>query len=148
MADFDQLSMEMLMNKSQYDKYLSKTNPAESNARKKFHKSIKRHKPEILKLTKQFLDDPTTDFNLSVNAILENYAKTVIQYIQMKSIDNKTNGGCYENDYDEDEGESKSDESEEDNDSGDEGTANSDTYIPNRRVESFWGKQINKGTNK
>ena len=144
MADFDQLSMEMLMNKSQYDKYLSKTNPAESNARKKFHKSIKRHKPEILKLTKQFLDDPTTDFNLSVNAILENYAKTVIQYIEMKSIDNKTNGGCYENDYDE--GESKSDESEEDNDSGEEDTANSDTYIPNRRVESFWGKQINKGT--
>ena len=121
MADFDQLSMEMLMNKSQYDKYLSK-------------------------LTKQFLDDPTTDFNLSVNAILENYAKTIIQYIEMKSIDNKTNGGCYENDYDEDEGESKSDESEEDNDSGEEGTASPDTYIPNRRVESFWGKQINKGT--
>ena len=92
MSDFDKLSMELLMNKSQYQKYLSQTDPTKHEEHQRFLKSIKKHKREILKLTNQFLDDPDTDFNLSINEMFSNYAKSLIQYIEMKQLDEKTNG--------------------------------------------------------
>lgn len=139
MTDFDKLSMEILMNKSQYQKYLSQTNPEKHNAHKEFIKSVKKHKYKILKLTNQFLDDPTTDFNLSINEMFENYAKALIQFIEMKELDQQTNGGCYESDYQDKENDAFDDDKNED-----ETCLGKNNYIPNRSVESFWGKSVSK----
>tara|TARA_B100000035_G_C21035556_1_gene570718 strand:- start:729 stop:1133 length:405 start_codon:yes stop_codon:yes gene_type:complete len=132
MSDFDKLSMELLMNKSQYQKYLSQTDPTKHEEHQRFLKSIKKHKREILKLTNQFLDDPDTDFNLSINEMFSNYAKSLIQYIEMKQLDEKTNGGCYDSDIESDPDDTLFE-------------APTETYVPNRSIDSFWGNSISKG---
>tara|TARA_B100001175_G_scaffold64325_1_gene52501 strand:+ start:5785 stop:6222 length:438 start_codon:yes stop_codon:yes gene_type:complete len=143
MTDFDKLNMEMLMNKKQYQKYLSKTDPDKHKVHLEFLKSVKKHKYEILKLTNQFLDNPNTDFNLSVNEMFETYAKSLIEFIEIKKLDQQTNGGCYENDYQDDENEAF-DKEQDDDENEDETYFGQDHYLPNRSIDSFWGKNITK----
>lgn len=143
MTDFDKLNMEMLMNKKQYQKYLSKTDPDKHQLHLDFLKSIKKHKYEMLKLTNQFLDNPDTDFNLSVNEMFETYAKSLIEFIEIKKLDQQTNGGCYENDYRDKENEAF-DKEQDDDENEDETYFGQDHYLPNRSIDSFWGKNITK----
>lgn len=143
MTDFDKLNMEMLMNKKQYQKYLSKTDPDKHQLHLDFLKSVKKHKYEMLKLTNQFLDNPDTDFNLSVNEMFETYAKSLIEFIEIKKLDQQTNGGCYENDYQDDENEAF-DKEQDDDENEDETYFGQDHYLPNRSIDSFWGKNITK----
>ena len=88
--------------------------------------------------------------------MFENYAKSLIQFIEMKQLDNQTNGGCYENDYEDTENDAfNEDECEDDDENDDDENFQDecstlvknnvlDHYIPNKTVDSFWGKTVSK----
>ena len=87
METFDKLSLELLSNRSQYNKYLYKSDPNRFGEQDKFLLSIQKNKERILELTREFLENPSKDFNLSVNEMFTNYAKILIQYLEMNDLD-------------------------------------------------------------
>jgi len=101
MENIDKLTLELLMNKTNYNKYMEKTNPEKHKEQREFHQKIKKFGPRIQHLTRKFLENPDFQINLEMNDMLEGYARTFIKYLEMKDLE-KTCSGCYEKEKDED----------------------------------------------
>jgi len=101
MENIDKLTLELLMNKTNYNKYMEKTNPEKHKEQREFHQKIKKFGPRIQHLTRRFLENPDFQINLEMDDMLEGYARTFIKYLEMKDLE-KTCSGCYEKEKDED----------------------------------------------
>ena len=58
MDGIDKLTLELLMNKTNYNKYIEKTNPEKHKEQREFHQKIKKYGPQIQGLTRRFLENP------------------------------------------------------------------------------------------
>ena len=101
MDGIDKLTLELLMNKTNYNKYIEKTNPEKHKEQREFHQKIKKYGPQIQGLTRRFLENPDYQINLEMNTMLEEYARTFIKYLEMKDLE-KICSGSYEKEKDED----------------------------------------------
>jgi hypothetical protein len=105
MENIDKLTLELLMNKTNYNKYMEKTNPEKHKEQREFHQKIKKFGPRIQHLTRKFLENPNYQINLEMNDMLEGYARTFIKYLEMKDLEKTccAGGGEYfEKEKDED----------------------------------------------
>lgn len=102
MENIDKLTLELLINKTNYNKYMEKTNPIKYKEQYEFHQKIKKYSPRIQHLTRKFLENPNYQINLDMNAMLEEYARTFIKYLEMKDLEKMGNGEYYQKEKDED----------------------------------------------
>ena len=101
----DKLTLELLMNKNHYQRYISQTNPKRYAEIQEYHDNIELHREQIENLTNEMLNDPQKQITTDVNEAFENYMKTLIKYFQIKKLEGgdsvkKTSG--YEGDDDDD----------------------------------------------
>ena len=89
MESIDKITLELLTNKQQYNKYLSKEDPAKYKEHREYLEKIRKYKTKILNLSKQFLEDPETSFNLEMNEMFSIFAKTTIRYIELRELENE-----------------------------------------------------------
>lgn len=92
MDNIDKLTLELLINKNQYRKYLSKTDPTKSKEYEDYLEQRQQYKDAILGLTEQLLDDPTLQINTELNEIFETYIKCAVKYFEIKEIEDKPYG--------------------------------------------------------
>ena len=85
----DQVTLELLMNKSQYHKLVSKTNPDEFYKIQSKYDEINDYKDDILELTKELLTNRYKNVSTEVNDSFDGYVKTVINHYKMKEIESK-----------------------------------------------------------
>jgi hypothetical protein len=101
----DKLTLELLMNKNHYQRYISQTNPKRYTEIQEYHDNIELYREQIDNLTTDMLNDPQKQITTDVNEAFENYMKTLIKYFQMKKLEGgnsgKKNSG-YEGDDDDD----------------------------------------------
>jgi len=83
----EQVTLELLMNKSQYHKYVSKNNPEEFGAIQTQHKDVDTYKDSILELTEELLTNKYKNVNTEVNELFDGYVKAVVNYFKMKEIE-------------------------------------------------------------
>jgi len=88
-ANIDQMTLELLMNKTQYQKYISKTNPKRYAEIQKYLASIQKYRGQIETMTETLLDNPEKPITTDVNEAFENYTRTLIKYFQMKNLEKK-----------------------------------------------------------
>jgi hypothetical protein len=62
MQPIDKLTLELLTNKSQYKKYLSKEDPKRFQENKEYLEKIQKNKSKILRITNEFLENPEKQF--------------------------------------------------------------------------------------
>lgn len=126
----DNITLELLMNKGQYNKYISKKHPEKYEKVKEFQGKLYKYKYDIIDLTKELLENPEKDISNDVNEIFEAYVKKLIHFFEMKEIDsgNLFTPRPYNND-DDDMMFEKIDEP---------------TSTPSNRGISLWGKRIIK----
>ena len=87
----DKLTLELLMNKSHYKRYIANTDPTKHTEMVKHNALITKYKYKIMTLTNDMLSDPSKQITTSVNEAFNGYVKTLIQYFQMKELENKSN---------------------------------------------------------
>lgn len=141
MDEIDKITLQLLTNKVQYNKYLSKEDPTKFREHQEYLEKVEKFKPKILNLSKKFLENPETSFNLEMDEMFSIFAKTSIKYLEMRELE-------MENLYNVEKDTEKGTESE-DTMFGtideeirlDEGLKNS------KEMNTFWGKAIKK-TNK
>ena len=132
------ITLNLLMNRSHHNKYISKTNPSEYKEEQKHLSLIRKYKNQILDITRELLNKPDKQITTDVNEIFDGYTKTIIRYLKMKEFENT---GKFDN-SDEDVLFGNVDESDDDVDE----SISDSTQSPNvsTHVSSFWGNQLVK----
>jgi len=87
----DKLTLELLMNKSHYKRYIANTDPTKHAEMVKHNALITKYKYKIMNITNDMLSDPSKQITTNVNEEFNGYVKTLIQYFQMKELENKSN---------------------------------------------------------
>jgi len=87
----DKMTLELLMNKTQYNKYISKTDPKKHAEIDEYLNNIKKYRRFISELTTDLLDEPNKPINIEINESFEYYIKSLIRYFKMKEIESANN---------------------------------------------------------
>jgi hypothetical protein len=152
MESLDKITLELLINKNQYNKYLVKEDPKKYELHKKYLETIQKYKSKILKITKNFVENPEFSLNLEMNEMFSIYFKTFIRYFEMQEVElqnfyNDTKTEEEENmlfgKIDEVENESEDEEEHEDQKKKNDFKLD-EALIFNKSMNSFWGKNIKK----
>jgi hypothetical protein len=96
-TELDELTLSLLMNKTQYRKYITQTDPAKNEVNRRFIKDNHLYRSKILEITARMLDTPDVQITTDVDKIFVAYTKTLVQYFQMKELEQQTkhnNGYC------------------------------------------------------
>lgn len=160
MDSLDKITLELLINKNQYNKYLSKEDPKKFEEHKTYLEKIRKYKNKILKMTHQFLENPDVSINLEMNEMFSIYFKTFIKYFDMQNVELNNFYNSNEKDENEEDtlfgkmdenNESESEEEQEKKEQTFEKKFNKETdfnldecIILSNTMHSFWGKNIKK----
>jgi hypothetical protein len=127
MENIDSLTLKLMSNKSQYNKYLSKTNPEKYKENADYLEKRRFYSDDIMNTIKSILflnKDITTD----VNESFEHFVKECIKYYEMKSLEKKSE---------------ESDDSDEDMLFGKMEESTNDPVPKNKNISNYayWGKK-------
>lgn len=86
-AEINKLTLELFMNKGQYQKYLGKTDPKKYEEHKQYLSNVNKYKSSILQITEELLEDSKKQITTEVNEIFEIYTKTLIDHLQQKEYE-------------------------------------------------------------
>jgi len=83
----DKLTLELLMNKSHYKRYIANADPEKHAEMVKHNHLVTKYKFKIIELTNNLLSDPTKQITTDVNDAFTGYIKTLLMYFQMKDLE-------------------------------------------------------------
>lgn len=128
-SSIDKLTLELMSNKNQYNKYLSKTNPLKYKENIEHIEKVHKYSKKIASLTNDLLENPSKEITNDVNDAFNDYIRICIRYFEMRELENV-------NTY----------EHENDSDSDDVmfGKMDEDITYEETSTTSYWGKPLRK----
>ena len=87
METIDKLTLELLMNKNTYNRYIEKTDPKKHKEEQEFRQKIRKYKSRMIQMTVKYLDNPDFQINNEMNEMLLEYSKTFIKYFEMNDLE-------------------------------------------------------------
>jgi hypothetical protein len=96
----NKLNLEYLMNRSQYKKYVSKTDPIKHLENEMFLMNVNKYKSRISNLTEKLLMNPEEPITLDVNNGFNEYVNILIKHFEMKDMENEDDDTMFEKVYD------------------------------------------------
>jgi hypothetical protein len=88
--DIDKLTLELLINKNQYNKYLSQTNPEKYKQHREHLDKIAKYRGKIHSMFSQLLENPDKQITTNVNEDFDHFVRTCINHFEMKEFDYQT----------------------------------------------------------
>lgn len=86
----DKLTMELLLNKTHYAKYLSKTDPQRHNEYQEFLGKLSTYREDILTMTETLLINPKKMYTNEVGQAFDNYVQTLIKYLEIEEMNKES----------------------------------------------------------
>lgn len=80
----DKLTLELLLNKTHYQKYLSKTDPQKHAEYLTFLDKLIRFREPILQMTTELLDNPKKMYTNEVGDVFDSYVKVLVKYLEIE----------------------------------------------------------------
>jgi hypothetical protein len=87
MDGVDKITLELLMNKQQYNKYLAIKDPSKYDEVQQHLNKIKKYKEIILEITEEYLTNHTKQNTNDLDEAFQNYVKSCIRFIEMKNLE-------------------------------------------------------------
>jgi hypothetical protein len=87
METVDKVTLELLMNKNTYSRYIEKTDPNRHKEEQQFREKIKKYKLKMISLTMKHLDNPNFQINNELSDMIYQYARTFIKYFEMNDLE-------------------------------------------------------------
>ena len=84
----DKITLEMLMNKNHYNRYLSQTDPKKHQEHLNHLEKIRKYRSKIINVTTDFLNNPEHQITTEVNEAYDNYIRTLIRHYECKEMEN------------------------------------------------------------
>ena len=88
MNDLDKMTMELFMNKSQYAKYISKTDPKKHEENQQHNDDLERRRDAMMELVAEYCDNPHKQLTTEMDETFRQFAKTCFRYFEMKELEN------------------------------------------------------------
>jgi PP-loop superfamily ATP-utilizing enzyme len=101
LQDIDKLTLECLMNRTRYNKYVANTDPKRSAETEQYLANVKKYCSKIKDLTGDLLDDPLMPVTTEVNEMFDAYMKTLIKHFQTKELEKSNDYYNCDNDEEE-----------------------------------------------
>ena len=83
----DKITLELLINKNQYNKYISSTDPDKYRKITEFTEKLAKYSDGILSITEEYCSNPKAQKNNEMDEMFANYAKTCFRYFEMKELE-------------------------------------------------------------
>ena len=115
----DKITLELLINKNQYNKYLASANPEKHKRITEFSEKLAKYGDKILSLTEEYCSNPKTQKTTEMDETFVAFAKTCFRYFEMKELEG-------------------------DPDSYQESSRDEDVLFEPAPMRSFWGKGVTK----
>ena len=129
------ITLNLLMNKSKHQKYIFKSNPEEYNREQLHRKMLRSYKCKILDITRKLIEEDVV-ISTDVNEGFDNYTKLLLRYLKMKEFEKNEELGFVEEDVLFGTMDESSDENER--------TQSSVPLGQQSDMFSFWGSKIEK----
>jgi hypothetical protein len=84
----DKLTLELLLNKNHYSKYLSKTDPEKYEKHKEYKAKLRKYSVDIIDVTSRLIENPKEGISADVEECFDIYMKSLIRYFEMKDLEN------------------------------------------------------------
>jgi hypothetical protein len=137
-SPIDKLTMELLMNKQNYAKYLSKTDPTKYEEFARYRQTLAKYHDGIMGITQQLLCEHNKQFNNEISETFHHFTRACIKYLEDQELCSKDLTGGHSEEYHENNDEDETLFDERYMKSTD--TAETSGNFP----KSFWGKQVYK----
>jgi hypothetical protein len=84
MGELDRMTMELLLNKTHYAKYLAKTDHQKYEEFQQFRTNLALHRESILDMTTQLIASPKSpQFTEEMTTAFQTYAHTVLRFLEL-----------------------------------------------------------------
>lgn len=83
----DRITLELLINKNQYNKYLASANPEKHKRIVEFSEKLAKYSDKILSLTEEYCSNPKTQNTTEMDETFVTFAKTCFRYFEMKELE-------------------------------------------------------------
>lgn len=83
----DKITLELLINKNQYNKYIASVDPEKHKKITEFSDKLAKYSEQILSLTEQYCSNPKTQKTTEMDETFVTYAKTCFRYFEMKELE-------------------------------------------------------------
>lgn len=87
METIDKLTLELLMNKNTYNRYIEKTDPNKHKEEQEIRRKITKYKSRIIQMTLKYLDDANFQVNNELNNMFSEYSKTFVKYFEKNDLE-------------------------------------------------------------
>jgi len=84
----DKITLEMLMNKNHYNRYLSQSDPKKHQEHLNHLEKIRKYRSKIMNTTTDFLNNPDHQVTTEVNEAFDHYVRTLIRHMECKEMEN------------------------------------------------------------
>jgi hypothetical protein len=84
----DKVTLELLMNKNHYNRYLSQTDPKKHQEHLNHLEKIRKYRNKIINTTTDFLNNPEHQITTEVNEAFDHYVRTLIRHFECKEMEN------------------------------------------------------------
>jgi hypothetical protein len=88
----DKITLELLLNKGTYQKYLSKTDPEKHQYYQEFLKNIEKFRTNILEMTEELLENPKLQYTNEISETFDAYIHALIKYLEIEAESEKHAG--------------------------------------------------------
>lgn len=96
----DKLTLELLINKTHYHKYLSKSDPKKYDEYKEYKAKLRKYAVDIIDITSQLIEDPKKMYSNDIEESFHSYVKSIIKYFEIKEIQDANTQSEYNNEDD------------------------------------------------
>jgi hypothetical protein len=83
----DKITLELLINKNQYNKYIASVDPEKHKKITEFSDKLAKYSEQILSLTEQYCSNPKTQKTTEMDEMFVQYVKTCFRYFEMKELE-------------------------------------------------------------
>ncbi len=84
----DKLSLELLMNKSHYRKYIEKSDPNNHDEHQEYLYELAKYKQDIIQIVSKLTSEPDTQYNSTINSLFNEFSKAIIELCKHKHVEN------------------------------------------------------------
>jgi hypothetical protein len=84
----DKVTLELLMNKNHYNRYLSQTDPKKHQEHLNHLEKIRKYRSKIINVTTDFLNNPEHQITTEINEAFDHYVRTLIRHYECKEMEN------------------------------------------------------------
>lgn len=86
-AEIDKLTLELLLNKNHYSKYLSKNDPKKYDEFREFKAKLRKYSIDIVDITSQLIENPKKPFSTDIEDSFLTYVKSIFRHLELKKME-------------------------------------------------------------